>query len=140
MACRDGVYSGEDFVLVPAVGRRHADIPLHLRPPFPGFEDRPEFRPSRDLGKVARMIGEAGDAGVETETKRMDRVDGIAVIARALGHDGIDPEIAERANERPETGQVVPHFGENERADDALGRQARPRIEYTGDSLLRRFT
>ena len=79
----DGTDERQDCLPVSQIGRGNADIPFHLRSPFTQFEDRPELRPRRQSSEIRRMIGKAGDAGVEAEAKLMHGIDRGRIMSRS---------------------------------------------------------
>src|SRR5580698_8746210 len=84
----------EDLLLAPAVDRRHADVPFHLRPALAVLQHWPKLRALFYKAEVRRMIREACDASVEAESTVVGRIDSGAIVVVGLRHDCGDAYIS----------------------------------------------
>src|SRR5580692_11559136 len=84
---RDRADRCEDLLLAPAVGRRHAYVPFHLRPALAALQDWPELRMLFEGVEMRHVVGETGNASIEPEPAIVGRLNSGEIVFIALRHD-----------------------------------------------------
>jgi hypothetical protein len=101
---RDSADCRQDFVPMPLISRRNANVPFHLRPPLAGLEDGPELTALGKLTEIRRVIGETGDTSIEAETKVVRCIHDRSFIILSFGQDSIYPVVPKDRKEGAEPG------------------------------------